>query len=174
MGHIETRFRAAASPELGFDLVVDVTRYLGWQSLLQELLTLSGPTDAVGTSFTGRYRVLRGNLPVRFVVTAAVRPYLHEMTGTTRGGWVRWATHLEAGSDDPLGLGTSGSLVRVELDYRLSGDLVGGLVALVTDPILRREVQRSYSRFQEILAVPDAPDAIAVVPDRHDFPPTAS
>ena len=161
MGHIETRFRVAAPPDRVFDLVVDTVRYPVWQTMLQELLGRSGPADAVGASFAGRYRVLGRNLHARFVVTSAIRPYLHELTGTTRGGWARWSTHVMAEPDDPVRLGAAGSLVRIELEYRLSGDLFGGFLALLTDPVLRREVERTYGQFRVLAEAAEAAEAAA-------------
>jgi hypothetical protein len=173
MGHIETRFTVAAPPDRVFDLVVDTSRYREWQTMTDALLARSGPADAVGASFAARYRVLGRNLHGRFVVTSAIRPYLHELTGTTRGGWARWSTHIDPEAD-PTGVAGPRSLVRVELEYRLPGDLFGGFLGLLAHPVLSRELDRTYQKLRELAEAAEAAEAAAVRRSQPGIPPSVS
>jgi hypothetical protein len=180
MGHIEIRLGVAASPDRVFDLVVDTARYDEWQTMTQELLSRSGPADAIGASFAARYRVLGRSLQARFVVTSAIRPYLHELTGTTRGGWARWSTHIEVDGGEPADRPPRRSLVHVALEYRVPGELLGGMFGLLADPILRREIDRTYDRLRLIAEAAEAADARQVAAagvgrrERPTVPPSAS
>jgi uncharacterized protein YndB with AHSA1/START domain len=173
MGHIETRFTVAAPPARVFDLVVDPERFPEWQTMTLVLLSRNGPADAIGASFTARYRVLGRDLHGRFVVTAVIRPYLYELTGTTRGGWARWSTHIEP---DPASSGAvrARSLVRVELEYRLPGDLLGGFLGLLAHPVLTREVDRTYERLRDLAEAAEATEAGATRPSQTGIPPSVS
>jgi hypothetical protein len=131
-----------APPEVVFDVIADPSRAAEWQSLLAEMASISGRPGGVGSSYVAFYRVAGRRLEARFVVTAAERPLLHQASGTTRGGWARWTTLI-----DPV---EAGSDVRVDLEYELPGELLGGLFGVVAGHRLDREFRRTYAGLKAV------------------------
>lgn len=142
MSHQSTTIHVDASPEVVFDIVADPRRGPKWQTLVNELIEVSGRPGGVGTSFVGHYRVAGQRLEGRFVITAAERPTLLQLTGTTRGGWARWTTLIE-----PAGGGCD---VRATLEYDLPGEILGGLFGLVTAGRLQTELERTYDNLRRL------------------------
>ncbi|HLO36205.1 MAG TPA: SRPBCC family protein, partial [Candidatus Deferrimicrobium sp.] len=143
MSHLSTSLRIEASAAAVFDLIADPARSPEWQTLLVEMGNISGRPGGVGSSFVGFYRVAGRRLASRFVVTAADRPRLLQVSGTTTGGWVRWTTVLE---DD----GT-GCQVQVTLEYELPGEIVGSLLGLLTGNRVEREFLRTYDNVRSLV-----------------------
>src|SRR5262249_40409620 len=83
-----------------------------------------------GSRYVGHYGMAGARLATRFVVTAAERPSLHQVHGTTMGGWARWTTLIEPAGD--------GCVVRVALEYELPGELVGSLFGMLTGGRIER------------------------------------
>jgi Polyketide cyclase / dehydrase and lipid transport len=150
MSHLSTTLSVDAPADVVYDLVADPSRAAEWQTLLAELGSISGRPGGIGSSYVGYYRVAGRKLEGRFVVTAAERPSLHQVNGTTTGGWTRWTTIIE-----PDG---RGSLLRISLEYELPGEIVGSLFGMLTGNRIEREFRRSYQRLREILEE-DAGDA---------------
>ncbi|HET9455868.1 MAG TPA: SRPBCC family protein [Candidatus Limnocylindrales bacterium] len=142
MSHLSTTIHVDASPEVVFDILSDPVRGTEWQTMLGELGDVSGRPGGIGSSFTGFYRVAGRRLESRFVVTAAERPTLFQLAGTTRGGWTRWTTLLE-----PMGRGCE---VRVSLEYELPGEIVGGLFGILTGTRLQAELDRTYDNLRAL------------------------
>jgi uncharacterized protein YndB with AHSA1/START domain len=144
MSHLSFTVRVDAPPDLVFDVLADPARAPEWQTLMTELGDVAGRPGGVGTSFVGYYRVAGRRLETRFVVTAAERPTLIQLAGTTRGGWARWTTLIE-----PVEGG--GSELRASLEYELPGEVVGGLFGLVTGGRIRLELERTYENLRRVV-----------------------
>ena len=142
MSHLSTVLVVDAPASTVFDIVADPTRSLEWQSLLAEMGEIAGRPGGVGSSYIGYYRVAGRRLAGHFVVTAAERPTLHEVNGTTTGGWARWTTIIE-----PRGPQCE---LRVSLEYELPGEIVGSLFGMLTGNRLEQEFRRSYERLKKI------------------------
>ena len=142
MSHLSTVLVVDAPASTVFDIVADPTRSPAWQSLLAEMGEIAGRPGGVGSSYIGYYRVAGRRLAGHFVVTAAERPTLHEVNGTTTGGWARWTTIIE-----PRGPQCE---LRVSLEYELPGEIVGSLFGMLTGNRLEQEFRRSYERLKKI------------------------
>jgi hypothetical protein len=143
MSHLSTSFQVGAPPDVVFDLVADPSRAPEWQTMISEMGEISGRPGGIGSSYTGFYRVAGRRIEGHFVVTAAERPNLHQAAGTTRGGWARWTTLIEAVD--------GGSRVRVELEYELPGELIGSLFGILTGNRLDQEFRRTYDNLRELI-----------------------
>jgi uncharacterized protein YndB with AHSA1/START domain len=142
MSHLSMTLPVEAPAEVVFDLVADPARSPEWQSLLVELGPISGRPGGVGSSYQGHYAVAGRTLATQFVVTAAERPTLHQLHGTTMGGWARWTTMIE-----PDG---GRSTLRVTLEYELPGEIVGSLFGMLTGNRIEREFERTYEQLKRI------------------------
>lgn len=136
MSHLSTRLRIEAPPTAVFDTIADPRRSLDWQTMLVEMGDVSGRPGGVGSSYVGFYRVAGRRLTGRFIVTAAERPGLFQVSGTTTGGWTRWTTMI-APED-------SGSRLTVSLEYELPGEILASVLGLIAGPRLEREFRRTY------------------------------
>ena len=143
MSHLATTVRVEAPAATVFDLIADPARSPEWQSLLVEMGDMAGRPGGIGSSFAGYYRVAGRRLAARFVVTAAERPGLFQVNGSTTGGWARWTTVLEPISE-------TATQLRVDLEYELPGEIVGSLFGLLTGNRLEREFRRTYDRLREV------------------------
>ena len=142
MSHLGTTFRVAAPPDIVFDLVADPSRGPEWQTMMSDMGAISGRPGGVGSSYVGYYRVGGRRLEGRFVVTAAERPSLYQAAGTTRGGWARWTTLIEAVD--------GGSDVRVDLEFELPGEMIGSLFGKLTGNRLDQEFRRTYDNLRTL------------------------
>jgi ribosome-associated toxin RatA of RatAB toxin-antitoxin module len=142
MSHLSTTLRIEAPASAVFDLIADPARSPEWQTLLVEMGEISGRPGGIGSSFIGFYRVAGRKLASRFVVTAAERPTVFQVNGTTTGGWVRWTTMI-----DPAG---SACAVQVKLEYELPGEIVGSLFGLLTGNRIEREFRRTYDNLKRL------------------------
>ena len=142
MSHLATTIRVAAPPDIVFDLVADPSRGPQWQTMISEMGEISGRPGGVGSSYVGYYRVAGRRLEGRFVVTAAERPTLHQAAGTTRGGWARWTTMIEAVD--------GGSEVRVDLEFELPGEMIGSLFGKLTGNRLEQELHKTYDNLRKL------------------------
>ena len=144
MSHLATTIRVDAPADVIYDIVADPARGPEWQTLVSELGEISGRPGGVGSSYVGYYRVAGRRLEGRFIVTAAERPTLHQVAGTTRGGWARWTTMIE-----PVDRGAA-SEVRVTLEYELPGEIVGSLFGMLTGNRLEQEFKRTYANLKRL------------------------
>lgn len=142
MSHLSTTIHVDASPEAVFDLLADPSRGPEWQTLLTEMGQISGRPGGVGSSYTGYYRVAGRRMEGRFVVTAADRPRILQVAGTTRGGWARWTTLIEPAD--------GGAEVRVALEFELPGEVVGSLFGLLTGTRLQGAFHRTYANMKRV------------------------
>jgi ribosome-associated toxin RatA of RatAB toxin-antitoxin module len=142
MSHLSTTLLVDAPAEVVYDLLADPARAPEWQSLLTELGPVSGRPGGIGSSYIGFYRVAGRKLPAQFVVTAAERPSLHQVNGTTTGGWNRWTHVIEPEGDR--------CRVRISMEYELPGEIVGSLFGLLTGNRIEREFRRSYEQLQRL------------------------
>jgi uncharacterized protein YndB with AHSA1/START domain len=142
MSHLSTTFRVDAPPDTVFGLVADPARAPEWQTMITEMGEISGRPGGVGSSYIGFYRVAGRRIEGHFIVTAAERPTLLQAAGTTRGGWARWTTVIEAVE--------GGSEVRVDLEYELPGELIGSLFGILTGNRLEQEFRRTYDNLREL------------------------
>jgi Polyketide cyclase / dehydrase and lipid transport len=142
VSHLSTTLSVAAPPEALYDTIADPTRNPEWQSLLLEMGPIAGRVGSIGSGFVGIYRVLGRKLEARFVVTAAERPSLYQVRGTTTGGWARWTTLVSRDGD--------GSRVVATLEYELPGEVVGSLFGLLAGRRIERELRQSYDRLKRI------------------------
>jgi hypothetical protein len=158
MSHLATTLEIAAPARVVFDLVADPARSPEWQTLLAEMGGISGRPGGVGSSYVGLYRVAGRRLAGSFVVTAAERPTLHQVSGTTTGGWARWTTMIEQRGD--------ACEVRISLEYELPGEILGSFFGKLTGNRLEQEFHRTYANLKD-LAELDARRAIepAVEPE---------
>jgi hypothetical protein len=116
---------------------------------------ISGRPGGIGSSYIGYYRVAGRKLAGRFVVTAAERPTLHQVNGTTTGGWTRWTTIIEPAGDH--------CVVRVDMEYELPGEIVGSLFGMLTGNRIEREFRASYDRLRALFHEPRALRALRTV-----------
>ena len=144
MSHLSTRLRIEAAASAVFEVIADPTRSPEWQSLLVEMGDVAGRPGGVGSSFSGYYRVAGRRLSARFVVTAAERPGLFQVSGATTGGWVRWTTMIEPATD-------GASDIQVDLEYELPGEIVGSLFGLLTGNRIEREFRRTYENLRRLI-----------------------
>ena len=142
MSHLSTTVRIEAPAAVVFDLIADPARSPEWQTLLAEMGDIAGRPGGIGSSFVGFYKVAGRKLASRFVVTAAERPRIFQVNGTTSGGWARWTTMLE-----PDG---SGCTIEVRLEYELPGEIVGSLFGLLTGNRIEREFRRTYENLKRL------------------------
>lgn len=142
MSHLSTRLRIEATATAVFDLIADPARSPEWQTMLAEIRGIAGRPGGIGSSFVGFYRVAGRKLAIRFVVTAAERPTLFQVNGTTTGGWARWTTMIEpAGSE---------CRIQVSLEYELPGEIVGSLLGLLTGNRLERQFRGTYDNLTHL------------------------
>jgi uncharacterized protein YndB with AHSA1/START domain len=142
MSHLSASLHVDAPPTAVFELVADPARSPEWQTLLVDMGEISGRPGGVGSSFVGYYRVAGRKLTVRFVVTAAERPTLFQVSGTTTGGWARWTTMVEPAAN--------GCTVSVKLEYELPGEIVGSLLGMLTGNRLEREFRRTHDNLRRL------------------------
>lgn len=142
MSHLSMSVDVGAPPESVFDLIADPVRSPDWQTLLVEMGTIAGRPGGIGSSFVGYYRVAGRKLTARFVVTAAERPALFQVNGTTTGGWERWTTLIEPTP--------GGCRLSVKLEYELPGEIVGSLFGMLTGNRLEREFRRTYDNLRRV------------------------
>jgi hypothetical protein len=140
LSHLSTVLVVNAPAVSVYDIVADPSRSPEWQSLLAEMGEISGRPGGVGSSYLGFYRVAGRRLAGHFVVTAAERPTLHQVAGTTTGGWARWTTSIE-----PRGRRCE---LRISLEYELPGEIVGSLLGMLTGNRLEQDFRRSYDRLK--------------------------
>jgi hypothetical protein len=143
MSHMSTTIHVDAPPEVVFDLVADPSRGPEWQTLVAEMGEIVGRPGGVGSSYVGYYRLAGRKLEGRFVVTASERPTLHQVAGTTRGGWARWTTMIQSAGD--------GSDLRVSLEYELPGEIIGSVFGMLTGGRLDHEFRKTYANFKRIV-----------------------
>jgi hypothetical protein len=143
MSHLSTTLRVEAAASAIFDVIADPARSPEWQTLLAEMGDISGRPGGIGSSFVGFYRVAGRKLAGRFIVTAAERPRLFQVNGTTTGGWARWTTLIE-----PDG---TGSILDVTLEYELPGEIVGSLFGMLTGNRIEREFRRTYDNLKRLV-----------------------
>jgi hypothetical protein len=142
MSHLSTTLRIEATAASVFDLIAAPARSPEWQSLFVEMGEIAGRAGGIGSSFVGYYRVAGRKLGARFVVTAAERPTLFQVNGTTTGGWARWTTMLE-----PLG---GACEIQVSLEYELPGEIVGSILGILTGNRVEREFRKTYDNLKRI------------------------
>ena len=142
MSHLATSLHVDAPAAALWDLIADPARNPEWQTLLVEMGETAGRPGGVGCSFTGYYRVAGRKLTGQFVVTAAERPTLFQLNGTTTGGWVRWTTLIEPSA--------AGSVLNVSLEYELPGEIIGSLFGMLTGNRMEREFRRTYESLRSL------------------------
>jgi uncharacterized protein YndB with AHSA1/START domain len=142
MSHLTTTVLVDASPEVVFDLAADPGRGPEWQTLVTEMGGISGRPGGIGSSYVGYYRLAGRRVEGRFVVTAAERPSLLQVAGTTRGGWARWTTIIEPSGE--------GSIVRASLEYELPGEIIGSVLGILTGTRIDQELKRTYANFKRV------------------------
>jgi ribosome-associated toxin RatA of RatAB toxin-antitoxin module len=142
MSHLSTTLRIEAPAVAVFDLIADPARSPEWQTLLADMGDIAGRPGGIGSSYVGYYKVAGRKLASRFVVTAAERPRLLQVNGTTSGGWARWTTMIEDH-------GTA-CQVQVGLEYELPGEIVGSLFGLLTGNRIEREFRRTYDNLKHL------------------------
>jgi hypothetical protein len=114
---------------------------------------ISGRPGGIGSSYVGFYKVAGRKLASRFVVTAAERPRILQVNGTTSGGWARWTTMID--SDGPA------CEIRVKLEYELPGEIVGSLFGMLTGNRIEREFRRTYENLKRLAETRSATSASA-------------
>jgi hypothetical protein len=142
MSHLSTVLVVDAPAATVFDIVADPARSPEWQTLLVDIGEIAGRPGGVGSSYLGHYRIAGRRLAGRFVVTAAERPLLHQLAGTTTGGWARWTTEIE-----PRG---GACEIRILLEYELPGEIVRSLFGMLAGNRIEQEFRRTYARLKEI------------------------
>jgi hypothetical protein len=140
MSHLSTTLRIEAPAHDVFDLIADPARNPEWQTLLVEMGDIAGRPGGIGSSFVGFYRVAGRKLASRFVVTAAERPTVFQVSGTSTGGWARWTTMIEP--DGPS------CTVQIGLEYELPGEIVASLFGLLAGHRIEREFRRTYNNLK--------------------------
>ena len=143
MSHLSTTIRIEAPAATVFDLIADPARSPEWQTLLVEMSDIAGRPGGIGSSYSGFYKVAGRRLASRFVVTAAERPRILQVNGTTSGGWARWTTMIE-----PAGAACE---VNVRLEYELPGEIIGSLFGLLTGNRIEREFRRTYDNLKQLI-----------------------
>jgi hypothetical protein len=161
MSHLSMTLRIGAPAAAVFDVIADPARSPAWQTMLVEMGDIAGRPGGIGSSYVGYYRVAGRKLTGRFVVTAAERPALFQVHGTTTGGWARWTTMIQ-----PLGASCE---LQVNLEYELPGEIVGSLLGLLTGNLLQREFRRTYDNLKRVAetgsaTLPDATLAASAYP----------
>jgi polyketide cyclase/dehydrase/lipid transport protein len=172
MSHLSTTVRVEAPAEIVYDIVADPWRGPEWQTLVSEIGGVAGRPGGVGSSYVGYYRLAGRRVEGRFIITAAERPTLLQSAGTTRGGWTRWTTLIEALEDG------AASQVNVTLEYELPGEVVGSLFGMLSGNRLEAEFNRSYRNLKRVAeqavpggavrAVENRPSSIRRRPSRDD------
>ena len=142
MSHLSTTFRVDAPPDVIFDLIANPARGPEWQTMISDMGEISGRPGGVGSSYVGFYRLAGRRIEGRFIVTAAERPTLHQAAGTTRGGWARWTTMIERVE--------GGSSVKVDLEYELTGEILGSLFGALTGNRLEQEFKKTYRNLKDL------------------------
>ena len=140
MSHLSTTLRIEAPAAVVFDLIADPARSPEWQTLLAEMGDISGRPGGIGSSYVGFYKVAGRKLASRFVVTAAERPRILQVNGTTSGGWARWTTMIIA--DGPA------CEIQVKPEYELPGEIVGSLFGMLTGNRIEREFRHTYENLK--------------------------
>jgi ribosome-associated toxin RatA of RatAB toxin-antitoxin module len=153
MSHLSTTLRIQAPAAAVFDLIADPARNPEWQTLLAEMGEIAGRPGGIGSSYVGYYKVAGRRLASRFVVTAAERPRILQISGTTSGGWARWTTMIAA--DGPA------CEIRVRLEYELPGEIIGSLFGLLTGNRIEREFRETYDNLKRLVET-----GTATVPSR--------
>lgn len=143
MSHLSTALRIEAPAAAVFDLIADPARSPEWQTLVVEMGDITGRPGGIGSSFVGFYRVAGRRLTGRFIVTAAERPTVFQVNGTTTGGWARWTTMIE-----PRGTACE---LHVKLEYELPGEIVGSLFGLLTGNRMEREFHQTYENLRQLV-----------------------
>lgn len=143
MSHLSTTLRIEAPASAVFDLIADPARSPEWQTLLADMGEIAGRPGGIGSSFVGYYKVAGRKLASRFVVTAAERPTIFQLNGTTSGGWARWTTMIEPEGD--------ACRLEVRLEYELPGEIVGSLFGLLTGNRIEREFRRTYDNLKRLV-----------------------
>jgi ribosome-associated toxin RatA of RatAB toxin-antitoxin module len=143
MSHLSTTLRIEAPATAVFDLIADPARSPEWQTLLDEMSEIAGRPGGIGSSYVGFYKVAGRRLASRFVVTAADRPRILQVSGTTSGGWARWTTMIEDCG--------AACQVQVGLEYELPGEIVGSLFGLLTGNRIEREFRRTYDNLKRLV-----------------------
>ncbi len=146
MSHLSATIGVEAPAHAVYDLVANPARAPEWQTLLAEMGPISGRPGGIGSSYVGYYRIAGRKLAGRFVVTAAERPTLHQVNGTTTGGWNRWTTMIEPDGER--------SILRISMEYELPGEIVGSLFGMLTGNRIEREFKRSYERLKQLVETP--------------------
>jgi hypothetical protein len=142
MSHLSTTLRIEAPAAAVFDLIAAPARTPEWQTLLVDMGDIAGRPGGIGSSYVGYYKVAGRKLASRFVVTAAERPRILQVNGTTSGGWARWTTMIE-----DHGIACE---VQVGLEYELPGEIVGSLFGLLTGNRIEREFRRTYDNLKRL------------------------
>ena len=142
LSHLSTVLVVDAPAVTVFDIVADPTRSPEWQTLLAHMGGIAGRPGGVGSSYLGYYQVAGRRLAGHFIVTAAERPTLHQVFGTTTGGWARWTTMIE-----PRGRQCE---LRVSLEYELPGEIVGSIFGMLTGNRIDKEFRRTYDRLKQL------------------------
>jgi ribosome-associated toxin RatA of RatAB toxin-antitoxin module len=167
MSHLSTTLRIEAPATAVWDLIADPARSPEWQTLLADMDEIAGRAGGIGSSFVGFYKVAGRKLASRFVVTAAERPAMLQVNGTTGGGWARWTTMI----DDH---GTACE-IHVRLEYELPGEIVGSLFGLLTGNRIEREFRRTYVNLKALAeSGTTASAASAQAPESHPTPISAA
>jgi hypothetical protein len=143
MSHLSTLLRIEAPAAAVFDLIADPARSPEWQTLLDDMGEIAGRPGGIGSSYLGFYKVAGRRLASRFIVTAAERPRLLQVNGTTSGGWARWTTLIQD-------CGTVCE-VQVGLEYEIPGEIVGSLLGLLTGNRIEREFRRTCDNLKRLV-----------------------
>jgi hypothetical protein len=151
MSHLSTTLRIEAPAAVVFDLIADPARSPEWQTLLAEMGDISGRPGGIGSSYVGFHKVAGRKLASRFVVTAAERPRILQVNGTTSGGWARWTTMIVG--DGPA------CEIQVKLEYELPGEIVGSLFGMLTGNRIEREFRRTYDNLKRLAETRSAASA---------------
>ena len=162
MSHLSTTLRIEAPATAVFDLIADPVRSPEWQTLLDDMSEIAGRPGGVGSSYVGFYKVAGRRLASRFVVTAADRPRILQVNGTTSGGWARWTTMIED-------CGTA-CQVQIGLEYELPGEIVGSLFGLLTGNRIEREFRRTYDNLKRLAETGTVAAPSAAARDAHRGP----
>jgi len=167
MSHLSTTLRIDAPATAVWDLIADPARSPEWQTLLAEMGEIAGRAGGIGSSFVGFYKVAGRKLASRFVVTAAERPTVLQVNGTTGGGWARWTTMI-----DDLGAACE---IHGRLEYELPGEIVGSLFGLLTGNRIEREFRRPYDNLKALAETGTASSSASVqAPERQPTPISAA
>jgi carbon monoxide dehydrogenase subunit G len=150
MSRLSIRFHVAAAPEIVWDHVADPGQLPAWLTLAEKIADPSGSPGAVGSAFTAVQVVSGRRLTHRFVVRTSERPGRLEIAGTTEGGRTRVAANIE--SD-----GAAGSNVNVDIEYELSGTVLGSFLGRLTANVAEYEFRRSFDRLRALLDRPIEP-----------------